>query len=402
MSEILFIFASEMAKKREISVTRTSLPPFEEFCEAIRPLWESHIVTNMGPLHEQFAAALQARWGLDGITLFSHGHLALEATLEALATSRHSGLDLESPQVITTPFTFVSTVHAIVRCGFTPVFADVLPEDGTMDPSSLEPLISERTAAILPVHVYGNPCDVEAIDAIARQHGIPVIYDAAHAFDIYYKDIPLVRYGDASILSFHATKVFSTVEGGAVCLSSQGIAKAKGISLRLDDIKNFGIRDEETCVYPGGNGKMNELEAAMGLCNLRHIDEEIASRGEAYMSYLEALQPILAKPDAAVRLLRSRPGTRPNYAYFPLLLPDQTSRDSLYTALRAEGIHARKYFWPLASNTDCYRSLASERMGNASKTPVATDLAARVLCLPLFAGLQRDDIEHIASAVQNI
>ena len=392
MSEILFIFAFEMAKIGEISVTRTSLPPFEEYCEAIRPLWESHIVTNMGPLHEQFAAALRARWGLDGVTLFSHGHLALEAALEAVGGARN--------EVITTPFTFVSTVHAIVRRGFTPVFADVLPEDGTMDPASLETLISERTAAILPVHVYGNPCDVEAIDAIARRHGVPVIYDAAHAFDVYYKEIPLVRYGDASVLSFHATKVFSTVEGGAVCLSARDIAKAKGISLRLDDIKNFGIRDEETCVYPGGNGKMNELEAAMGLCNLRHIDEEIASRREAYKQYLEVLQPILAKPDAPVRLLRPRPGTRPNYAYLPLLLPNQASRDSLYTGMRAEGIHARKYFWPLVSDTDCYRSFALERPENAAGTPVAADLAARVLCLPLFAWLQRDDIVHIASVLR--
>ena len=379
-----------MEKKKDIFVTRTSLPPYEEFCETVRPLWESRWMTNMGPLHEQMSDALRKRFGC-GVTLFSHGHLALEAAMEALL--RHP--DPSSAEIITTPFTFVSTVHAIVRSGFTPVFCDVLPYDGTLDPARLESLITDKTAAILPVHVYGNPCDVEAIDAIARRHGLPVIYDAAHAFDVRYNGRPLVTFGDASVLSFHATKVFSTVEGGAVCYGDTvaGIP-SEAFSALLDDCKNFGIRDEQTCVYPGGNAKLNELQAAMGLCNLRHFDEVIAARRSAYKHYIEALNPLL--DDERITLLKPREGTQPNYAYFPVMFPSSEARDHAYDTLRQAGIHPRKYFWPLVSDTDCYRTA---HYPGASDTPVARDLSDRILCLPLYDTLSPEDIQLIVDAV---
>ena len=371
---------------KKIFVTKTTLPPFEEYCEAIRPLWESRWMTNMGPLHEQLSEVLQER--LDcRVTLFSHGHLALEAALE--------GIVREGTEIITTPFTFVSTVHAIVRRGLTPVFCDVLAGDGTLDPARLEALISPRTAAILPVHVYGNPCDVDAIEALARPHGIPVLYDAAHAFGVQYKERPLVTYGDASILSFHATKVFSTVEGGAVCYG-ETVAEmpAEAFSGRLDDSKNFGIRDEQTCVYPGGNAKLNELQAAMGLCNLSHFDESVALRRQAVETYLDVLTPRIAAGE--IVLLAPRKGTKPNYAYFPVLFPSRAKRDAAYTALREAGIHARKYFWPLVSDMDCY---ASRAFPGAADTPVARDLSARVLCLPLYDTLSPGDIHRIVSTL---
>ena len=242
----------------KIFVTRTSLPPFEEYCAEIRELWDSALITNMGVKHQQLQKELEVL--LQGpLTLFANGHLALEGMLEAMDLPRGG-------EVITSPFTFVSTTHALVRKGLVPVFCDVLEEDGTLDPEKAEALITERTVAILPIHVYGHPCQVEKLEELSRRHGLKLLYDAAHAFDVQYKDVPLVRYGDASILSFHATKVFSTIEGGAVCYSD------KALRQRLEDLTNFGIRDYESCPQVGGNAKMNEFQAAMGLCNLRHVD----------------------------------------------------------------------------------------------------------------------------------
>ena len=369
-----------MPKKPKYPVTRTSLPPFEEYCEAIRPLWESHWITNMGPLHDELTDSLAQRFGCN-VTLFANGHLALEATLRAL-------LGKGPGEVITTPFTFVSTTHAIIRCGFTPVFCDVQPEDGTMDPACLEGLITSRTVAILPVHVYGHPCDVDAIGAIARRYGLPVVYDAAHAFGVSYKGEPLVRAGDASVVSFHATKVFSTVEGGAVCYGAPMGIPAEEFSSRLDDEKNFGIRDAETSVAAGGNAKLNEFSSAMGLCNLRHFDDEREARLAASGRYDALLL------SGGLSRLRPREGTEPAGAYYPLLLPDRAVRDRVFAALRAEGIGARKYFYPLTSRMECYAA------GNyAGTTPVAEDLSSRVLCLPLYAGLTPSDISFIASVL---
>lgn len=355
-------------KPERLEVTRTTLPPFEEYCREIRPLWDSCMVTNMGAKHEQFEAALRERLCCSYVTLFANGHLALEAALSALDLPKGS-------EVITTPFTFVSTTHAIVRCGLRPVFCDVRPSDGTLDPDAAERLISPRTSAILPVHVYGNICDVERLDALARRHSLRLVYDAAHAFADSFDGHPAAVYGDASVLSFHATKVFSTVEGGAVCCSSPEMCS------KLKDIRNFGIRDKETCVAVGGNAKLNELQAAMGLCNLRHFDEAVAARQAAAAMYREMLAAIPCAP------LPFPSGC----SYFPVLFASQAQRDAAALELDRNGIGARKYFWPLTSDMSCYSGF------DKGNTPVARDISSRILTLPLFPGLTPEDIHRIVS-----
>ena len=357
----------------KIFVTRTSLPPFEEYCAEIRELWDSALITNMGVKHQQLQQKLEAL--LQGpLTLFANGHLALEGMLEAMDLPRGG-------EVITSPFTFVSTTHALVRKGLVPVFCDVLEEDGTLDPEKAEALITERTVAILPIHVYGHPCQVEKLEELSRRHSLKLLYDAAHAFDVQYKDVPLVRYGDASILSFHATKVFSTIEGGAVCYSD------KTLRQRLEDLTNFGIRDYESCPQVGGNAKMNEFQAAMGLCNLRHWEENRERRKEAALAYREQLS-------SSVRFLEPRPGTRPNYAYCPVLFSSRAQRDRVHEALGRKDIHCRKYFYPLTSRLECYEGSFK---GN---TPIAQNLSERVLTLPLSASLSGEDIRRICLSLR--
>ena len=357
----------------KIFVTRTSLPPFEEYCAEIRELWDSALITNMGVKHQQLQQKLEAL--LQGpLTLFANGHLALEGMLEAMDLPRGG-------EVITSPFTFVSTTHALVRKGLVPVFCDVLEEDGTLDPEKAEALITERTVAILPIHVYGHPCQVEKLEELSRRHSLKLLYDAAHAFDVQYKDVPLVRYGDASILSFHATKVFSTIEGGAVCYSD------KALRQRLEDLTKFGIRDYESCPRVGGNAKMNEFQAAMGLCNLRHWEENRERRKEAALAYREQLS-------SSVRFLEPRPGTRPNYAYCPVLFSSRAQRDRVHEALGRKDIHCRKYFYPLTSRLECYEGSFK---GN---TPIAQNLSERVLTLPLSASLTGEDIRRICLSLR--
>lgn len=360
-------------KDKRLEVTRTTLPPFEEFCNEIRPLWESCMVTNMGPKHEEFEAALRERLGCREVCLFANGHLALETALRALRLPAGS-------EVITTPFTFVSTTHAIVRCGLKPVFCDVRPSDGTLDPDAAEALVTPRTSAILPVHVYGNVCDVERLGALARRHSLKLVYDAAHAFTEYAGGRHAAAWGDASVLSFHATKLFSTVEGGAVCTDDAGLVQV------LRDERNFGIRSKECCSYIGGNAKLNEFQAVMGLCNLRHLDAALDERRKAaglYRSLLSAeaggAQPF---PSGA--------------SYFPVLLASQSERDAAADTLERNGIGARKYFWPLTSDMDCYSAFAK------GDTPVARDLSSRILTLPLYPGLAEEDIYRVCSLVRGI
>lgn len=355
-----------------IKVTRTSMPLFEEYCEQIRPLWDSHILTNMGPQHACFQAALRELLGCL-VTLFSHGHLALEASLRAFNLPAGS-------KVITSPFTFVSTVHAITRLGYEPVFCDVLPQDGTMDPEALEAVLDDRVSLILPVHVYGNVCDVDAIGEIAHRHGLPVIYDAAHAFGVSYKGIPVVRYGDASVLSFHATKVFSTVEGGAVCYGDEAFEQV------LADERNFGIRDEYICASAGGNAKMNELQAAMGICNLRHFGEALRERERLENEYRSRLAGV-------VGFCAPREGATQNYSYMPVFFESRERRDHIADALEAAGVHARKYFFPLACDALCYKHLRAD-------VQVARDLSGRVLTLPLYPGLEDGMLELVCSVVK--
>lgn len=350
-----------------INVTRTFLPPFEEYCREIRGLWDTRVVTNMGPRHEAFREALESFLGVPRVSLFSNGHLALEALLRAMELPAGG-------EVITTPFTFISTVNAIIRCGLVPVFADVLPSDGTMDADSARSLIGPRTVAILPVHVYGNLCDVDKLGALAAEHSLPIIYDAAHAFGVKYRGASALSFGDASIVSFHATKVFSTMEGGAVVPG-----KNSGILQALEDEKNFGIRGYEECVSPGGNAKMNELQAAMGICNLRHFPEVLERRRALYENYRRHLK--------GVGFLEPREAVEPNYSYMPVLVE---RRDKMYEKLMAAGIHARKYFYPLASDFAFCRDCPG-----AGSTPVARDLSSRVLCLPLYPELGEREQDKI-------
>ena len=360
-----------------INVTRSSMPPFEEYCEEIRELWDSHWLTNMGSKHQQLEQELKHFLGCEEIALFTNGHLALENVIEAF---RLHG------EIITTPFTFASTTHAIVRCGCTPVFCDIDPRTYTMDPEKLEALITEKTVAILPVHVYGNLCDVDRIGEIAARHGLPVIYDAAHSFGVFRNGVSSACFGDAAMFSFHATKVFNTVEGGAVCCRSAEIQR------RLCDLKNFGIHDEETVAYVGGNAKMNEFCAAMGLCNLRHLQEEIEKRRLVAQRYDERLGGI-----PGLQLNAHPAEIQPNFAYYPVVFDGfRLNRDEVFARLAENGIIPRKYFYPLTSAFACYAGKAGF---DPTKTPVAAHVAERVLTLPMYADLPIETVDRICDLI---
>lgn len=360
-----------------INVTRSSLPEFDEFCREIAPIWESRWLTNMGEKHKALQKALEERMGIPHVTLYTNGHLALENMLEAL--------ELKG-EIITTPYTFASTTHAIVRCGCTPVFCDVNEDDYTIDVSKLEALITDRTVAIMPVHVYGSLCDVEAIEAIAKRHGLYVLYDAAHAFGVKKDGIDAACFGDVSMFSFHATKVFNTIEGGALCYANDTLVT------RLNDIKNFGIHSAERVQYVGGNAKMNEFCAAMGLCNLRQLDEEIAKRKLAADRYDEHL--------SGVKGLKLRPvqeGVSSNYAYYPVIFDGyKYTRDEVFERLAKENVIARKYFYPITNAFDCYKG----REGfDPDATPVAKRLAENVLTLPMYADLTVEEVDRICRII---
>lgn len=364
---------------KPINVTRSSMPGYEEYCEEIKELWDSRWLTNMGVKHRTLQAQLEERYSVPYVRLFTNGHIALEMLIEAFAFPAGS-------EVITTPFTFISTTNAIVRNGLVPVFCDVNPVDYTMDASKIESLITEKTVAIVPVHVYGNMCDNDAICAIAKKHGLRVIYDAAHAFGASYQGVSAGALGDASMFSFHATKVFHSIEGGAVFCKDADLAE------KLDDLKNFGQHTPEDIWYAGGNGKMSEFQAAMGLCNLRHLDEEIAKRGVAVKRYRERLSGV-----PGIKLSPLQENVEPNYAYFPVVFDGyKYSRDEVFERLKAENIVARKYFYPLTNGVQCYQHLAQ---GGEDATPVAKYLANRVLTLPLFADLSPEDVDRICDVI---
>lgn len=359
----------------KINVTRSSMPCFEEYCEEIRELWDTHWLTNMGVKHKQLQAELERYFAVPHVTLYTNGHLALENILAAMHFP-------QGGEVITTPFTFVSTTHAIVRNGLVPVFCDINDVDYTIDVRKLEALVTDKTVAILPVHVYGNMCAVEEIERIAKAHGLKVIYDAAHAFGVTYKGKSVVRFGDASMLSFHATKVFHTVEGGAACYADDGMVQ------ELDDLKNFGIRGPESCAYIGGNAKMSEFQAAMGICNLRHIREEIEKRRVVVERYRRNLSGA-----EGLKLCPPQDGVEANYAYFPVTFDGgKYTRDEAFERLKAEGILARKYFYPPTNELECYKAYPT---ADAASTPVAHDTAKRVLTLPLYADLALEDVDTI-------
>lgn len=362
-----------------VNVTRSSMPAFEEYCEEIRELWDSHWLTNMGVKHRALQAQLEAYLDIPHVTLYTNGHLALENVLAALNLPKGG-------EVITTPFTFASTTHAIVRNGLVPVFCDVNPVDYTMDVKKIEGLITEKTCAIVPVHVYGNVCDVDTIEAIAKKHSLKVVYDAAHAFGVTYRGVNVANFGDASMFSFHATKVFNTIEGGAVTYRDDALVRT------LDDRKNFGIRGPESCVYVGGNAKMSEFQAAMGICNLRHVDEEIQKRGQVVAQYRRRLGAV-----PGLILCSDQEGVKPNYAYLPVVFDGyKYDRDQVCELLKAQGIVARKYFYPLTNDMECYEAFPT---ADSAKTPVAKFLAERVLTLPLYADLSMEDVDRICDII---
>ena len=361
----------------KILVTRSSMPSMEEYIEEIRSIWDSHWLTNMGEKHKALQAELQKYMGVPAVELLTNGHMALELSLQAM--------NLQG-EVITTPFTFASTTHAIVRNGLEPVFCDIDPENYTMDVTQIERLITDRTCAILPVHVYGNVCNIEEIERIAHKYGLKVLYDAAHTFGETYKGQGIGNFGDASCFSFHATKVFNTIEGGAVCYRDPDMGR------RLYELKNFGIHGPEEVDAVGANAKMNEFCAAMGLCNLRHVDEEIAKRRAVVERYREHLEGV-----DGLRLNVQQPEVRSNYAYFPVVFDENlfgASRNEVMDALAQNGIGARKYFYPLTNTFECFHGKY-----DVDATPVALHVAKRVLTLPLYADLSMEDVDRICKIV---
>ena len=362
---------------KQIQVTRSSMPEFEEYIEEIRELWDTHWLTNMGTKHKNLESQLLYYLNVLNITLFTNGHLALECIIAAL--------DLRG-EVITTPFTFASTTHAIVRNGLKPVFCDINPYDYTIDVEKIESLITEKTSAIIPVHVYGNVCDVEAIDRIAKKHNLKVIYDAAHTFGVTVNGQGVGTFGDASMFSFHATKVFNTIEGGAVTYNDSSIKQV------LNDLKNFGITGPETVEYVGGNAKMNEFQAAMGICNLRHVNGEIIKRKKVVERYIENLKDI-----TGIQLSKKQVDVESNYAYFPVVFDGyKMTRDEVFVKLKDNDIVARKYFYPLTNSFECYKDRY-----DVDETPVAKYIAERVLTLPLYADLALEDVDRICVIIKS-
>lgn len=362
-----------------ILVTRSSMPELDEYVDEIREMWDSHWLTNMGPKHEKLQSELCKYLGVENIDLMTNGHMALEMTLQALTLQG---------EVITTPFTFASTTHAIVRNGLQPVFCDIDPASFTLDTDKLEHLITDQTCAIMPVHVYGNICNIEEIERLAHKYELKVIYDAAHTFGETYRGKGIGTFGDASCFSFHATKVFNSIEGGAVCF------RDKRLGERLYDLKNFGIHGPEEVSAVGANAKMNEFCAAMGLCNLRHVDEEIAKRKLVVERYREHLDDV-----EGIRLNVIQPEVKPNYAYFPVIFEERefgATRAEVFAKLAEKGIGARKYFYPLTNTFSAFHGQFDVR-----ETPVALHISKRILTLPVYADLPLEEVDRICEVVLN-
>lgn len=364
-----------------ITVTKPYLPPLREFLPYLEKIWASGQLTNNGPFHQQLEIELAEYLGVKHVSLFANATLGLVTALQAL---RITG------EVITTPFSFVATTHALWWNKITPVFVDIEPDYLNLDPAKIESAITPRTTAIMPVHVYGNPCNAEEIKRVADKHGLKVIYDAAHAFGVRQKGLSVLNHGDLSVVSFHATKVYSTIEGGAV------ICHTAEMKHHLDNLKNFGFRDETVVEEPGINAKLNEVQAAYGLLQLKYIDELIDRRKNIARLYHELLYEV-----PGIRLLPEIPGVRHGYAYFPVLIDDAKygmSRDALYEKLRQNKIFTRRYFYPLISAFEPYSGLPSAKSDNL---PVAHNAAENVLCLPIYVGLDDSDVYLICSLIKD-
>lgn len=364
---------------KPIYVTQPDLPPLEEFTELLKQIWDSKILTNNGPFHRQFEQALADYLGVKYISLFSNGTLAL---ITALQTLRITG------EVITTPFSFVASTHALWWNNIKPVFADIEPGYFNLDPEKVEAAITPQTTAILPVHVYGNPCKLERFQQIADTYGLKLIYDAAHAFSVRINGNSILNYGDLSILSFHATKVFNTIEGGAIISPDEKTKK------RIDYLKNFGFADETTVIAPGINAKMNELQSAYGLLQLKYVDNCIDKRKKIATIYREHLKGV-----DGISFIEDIEGFDHANSYFPILV-DATvyrkTRDTLYEELKSNNIFGRRYFYPLISQFPTYRGLPSSRKENL---PVAEKVAEQVICLPIYPDLELFTVEKIASLI---
>ncbi len=370
-----------MNNDQPILVTQPALPPLEEFIPYLKEIWGNKWLTNNGPFHQQFEKALAEYLGVKYISAFSNGTLALITALQAL---RITG------EVITTPYSFVATTHSLWWNGIKPVFVDIEPTYFNVNPEKIESAITPKTTAILPVHVYGNPCNVERIQQIADIYGLKVIYDAAHAFGVTINGNSVLNYGDLSILSFHATKVFNTIEGGAIICQDEKTKK------RIDYLKNFGFVDEVTVIEPGINAKMNEVQAAYGILQLKHVDTYIQRRKEITELYRKLL-----KNTEGIRYLHDMPDVRQGYPYFPILI-DKTkygrTRDEVYDELKKNSIFGRRYFYPLISQFPTYRGLPSAEPSNLS---VAECVASQVLCLPIHANLQDEEVFKICDLLIN-
>ncbi len=366
-----------------VRVTRPTMPPLEQYQKSVRTIWDSKWLTNNGQFHQEFERRLAEYLGVEHVSLFCNGTIAL---LVALQTLR-----INEGEVITTPFTFPATAHVLYWNRIRPVFCDIDETTFNLDPARIERLISPDTKAIMPVHVFGTPCDTEAIQRIADRHGLDVIYDAAHAFGVRCKGRPIVEAGDLSVLSFHATKLFTSIEGGAI------VSKTTGEKKRVDFLKNFGFADEETVIGPGINGKMNEFQAAFGLLQLDMIENEIANRHRLTDLYREGLAGV-----PGIRIQSDQPDVAHNYGYFTALVdPDAygMDRDTLYTALKDFNIFARKYFYPLCTQFSCYSALPSAAAANL---PVAERVTKRILCLPLYGTLEDDVVRTITTVIRKL
>ena len=365
--------------KSPIYVTQPALPPLDEFIPYLEKIWDSKILTNNGPMHQQLEKELAEYLGVKYVALFNNGTNALLTALQAL--------DL-SGEVITTPYSFIATANSIVWNGLTPVFVDIDPETLNLDSAKIEAAITDKTTAIMPVHCYGNSCDVDAIKAIADKHGLKVLYDAAHAFAVKDANGSILNHGDLSVLSFHATKVFNTLEGGAI------ICHDEQMKARIDKLKNFGIVDEETISDAGINGKMSEVNAAFGLLQLKHVDEALQKRQVVDLYYRKKLSDI-----KGITVVEKVDGLKSNYSYFPILVEDQysLSRDELYQKLKSENIFARRYFYPLISDAAPFKNLPSAK---GSSLKVAKNISDKVLCLPLFPNLDDRSIQRIVDCIK--
>lgn len=359
-----------------INVTKSSMPSYKEYCKEIKSIWDSVQLTNMGPIHNRLNEKLKEYLKVKNIELFVNGHLALYCGIKALKIKG---------EIITTPFTFASTTNAIVQAGCTPIYCDV-KDDYTIDENKIESLITDKTVAILGVHVYGNICNVEAIEKIAKKHKLKVIYDSAHAFGVTYKGKGIGTYGDISMFSFHATKVYHTIEGGAIAFND------KKLQQKLVRERNFGINGEEIETF-GTNAKMNEFQSAMGICNLRHIESELKKREKVFNRYNEKLKDI-----EGITFLGAQKDTKRNYAYYPILVDKEKygkDRNELAKKLSENGINARKYFYPLVSENKEFKE-------KVNKTPIAKKYSRNILCLPMYASLDIKEVDKICEIIKGV